>query len=90
MDIDQRIVSTIYVARFGRKDVGRSVYVEATATKDIDLALCIVPRRACILTAQQLTRPHATHIQAGRTHPAIAYFSNTRTHTHTHTHTHPP
>ena len=40
--MDQRIVSTIHI--------GFINHIAATATNDIDLAICIAHSRACILT----------------------------------------
>ena len=45
LEIDQRIVSTIHIARVRQKYIGLSMYIAATAAKDIDLASYITPSR---------------------------------------------
>ena len=49
LDMDQRIVSTIYIAGLVKKILVLSIHIAATTTNDIDLAICIAPSRACIL-----------------------------------------
>ena len=48
--MDQRIVSTVHIyAGLVKKILVLSIHIAATATNDIDLAICIAPSRACIL-----------------------------------------
>ena len=47
--MDQRIGSTIHIAGLIKRILVLSIHIAAPATNDIDLAICIVPSRACIL-----------------------------------------
>ena len=47
--MEQRIVSTIPIAGLVKNMFVLSIHTAATATNDIDLAICITPSRACIL-----------------------------------------
>ena len=47
--MDQRVVSTIHIAGLVKHILVLSIHIAATATNDIDLAICITPSRACIL-----------------------------------------
>ena len=48
--MDQLIVSTIHIAGLVKKILlVLSIHIAAKATNDIDMAMCIVPSRACIL-----------------------------------------